>query len=427
MRQIHYKIISQAEPMLMPDGNPYLNTERCEEVLERTSLDARYLGLVLPFIDRRNPEPTIFLDDTEASDALITANTFTEEGKVKLYCAAVPEIEKPRLRLFPPDILQRYHIEIFCEKSTQNHILMPLGERFGSNIVTAVGEFSHTRCLELIERARASGRPVRILYISDFDPAGQSMPVSVARKIEFEIRTKAPDLDVQVRCVALTYEQCQRYRLPRTPIKDGEKRAAGFEARFGEGATELDALEALHPGELERLLEEEIGRYYDDDLDDRIAAVAAEMQSELDRITRSVHRRYAKELAALAKERDVHEKALAKFANKVNKTLNEMRADLEAEAPDPNDADWPEPKEGDEDEAPLYDSTRSYVEQIDFYKKHQGKTIEERKPRKALVPQKHKCVRCGETFMAVRPNAERCEKCKKEHRAELEVKRRAAR
>ena len=76
------------------------------------------------------------------------------------------------------------------------------------------------------------------------------MPVAVARKIEFEIRSNDLDIDIQVRPIILTHKQCKKYRLPRTPIKETERRAAHFEARFGEGATELDALEALHPGEL---------------------------------------------------------------------------------------------------------------------------------------------------------------------------------
>ena len=51
---------------------------------------------------------------------------------------------------------------------------------------------------------------------------------------------------------------------------------------------------------------EEIERYYDSDLDDRIEEVANEMQAELDGITKRVHREYSKELAALDAERKVH-------------------------------------------------------------------------------------------------------------------------
>ena len=94
-----------------------------------------------------------------------------------------------------------------------NDILEPLGISYSVNIVTGIGELSHTRCVELVQRAIASGRPVRILYVSDFDPAGISMPVAVARKIEFAIQAVAAEVDVQVRPIALTYEQCVDYRL----------------------------------------------------------------------------------------------------------------------------------------------------------------------------------------------------------------------
>jgi hypothetical protein len=67
----------------------------------------------------------------------------------------------------------------------------------------------------------------------------------------------------------LTADQCKQYHLPRTPIKDSERRAGVFEARHGAGATELDALEALHPGELRKIVIEAVDHYYDSDLQER--------------------------------------------------------------------------------------------------------------------------------------------------------------
>ena len=72
-----------------------------------------------------------------------------------------------------------------------------------------------------------------------------------------------------------TRKQCIEYKLPRTPLKETERRAARFQERFGEGATELDALEALHPGELRRIIETEIARYHDCDIDRAVEATAA--------------------------------------------------------------------------------------------------------------------------------------------------------
>ena len=90
--------------------------------------------------------------------------------------------------------------------------------------MTGVGEFRSPAASNWSPGHGASGRPVRILYVSDFDPGGMSMPVAVARKIEFYVRSHDETLDIQVRPVVLTEEQCIEYRLPRIPIKASEHR-----------------------------------------------------------------------------------------------------------------------------------------------------------------------------------------------------------
>ena len=79
--------------------------------------------------------------------------------------------------MFSPDIVEDYAIEIWAEKSTMNDVLEPLARRLDVTLVTGVGELSHTHCNMLVKRALAHGRKTRILYISDFDPAGDGMPV----------------------------------------------------------------------------------------------------------------------------------------------------------------------------------------------------------------------------------------------------------
>jgi hypothetical protein len=292
-----------------------------------------------------------------------------------------PTYAAPLLKLFTPEIAQRYVIEIWCEKSTINEILEPLGERFGVNIVTGIGELSHTRCVEVVERARESERPARILYVSDFDPGGDSMPVAVARKIEHLLHISGHDLDIQVRPVVLTYDQCRHYRLPRTPIKKGETRAERFEERFGEGATELDALVELREGELESILEREIMRYYDPTLERRTESVAAQVERDLAQASATVRRRHAGDIAALAAE---HKRLTALLKASERKTAPIMRRierALADAAPDLDDYAWPEPRQGNEDPDPLFDSRRDYIEQINRYKAHQGKPTERRSSR----------------------------------------------
>jgi len=89
------------------------------------------------------------------------------------------------------------------------------------------------------------------------------MPVSVSRKIEFLVHDIADKPDIRLKPLMLTAEQCVEYNLPRTPIKDSDKRKAGFEFRHGTGATELDALEALHPGVMDNIIRDALRPYLD--------------------------------------------------------------------------------------------------------------------------------------------------------------------
>ena len=209
------------------------------------------------------------------------------------------------------------------------------------------------------------------------------MPVAVARKIEHRLYLKNLDhLDVQVRPIALTLEQCEGYRLPRTPIKETERRAAAFEQRNGEGATELDALEAIRPGELRKIVEREILRYFDADLGRAVNHTAAETERSLAAITRDVHAKHRAKVETLRSQFDEiakdHARKIAQWAKDAKPVWRAMEKDLQAQAPDPDDIDWPEPMEGDEDDDPLFDSTRGYVRQMDRYKRHQGKPTSRR-------------------------------------------------
>ena len=171
-----------------------------------------------------------------------------------------------------------------------NDILDPISRRYRVNLQTGVGELSITRTHELFEkRVRQVGRPVRIGYLFDFDPGGQSMPVAVSRKLEFFLRShNGGNHDVKLFPLVLSLEEIKQYKLPRTPIKDSESRKDKFEERFGDGATELDALEALHPGTLETIVCEWIDHYYDHGLEARVEGAKQDLESELNDVRQAV-------------------------------------------------------------------------------------------------------------------------------------------
>ena len=217
--------------------------------------------------------------------------------------------------------------------------------------------------------------PVRIIYIADFDPGGRSLPKAVARKVEFTIAKLKLDVDLKLIPLALTAEQCREYRLPRIPIKETERRKATFESTFGEGATELDALEALYPGELARLLNTEIDNWLDPNLDARSESAHRSLLNDLGIIEWEIRSRYEVQVARLRSAFD----DIVEHINDINDELSDWQeqastlwtqiaADLEEAAPDLSEVEMPESDApGTTDRFVLFDSQRDYFPQMDAY------------------------------------------------------------
>jgi hypothetical protein len=175
-----------------------------------------------------------------------------------------------------------------------------------------------------------------------------------------------------------------RYALPSIPIKESDRRKAGFESRYGMEATELDALEALHPGELARLVENAVLPYRDRELQrrwldaeeeaDRIATDAAEwvardvrdewqaIQNEVREILEGYRGRIAALNADLQLELDPYRPRLEVVRQAIQKAVDtvgdvfELPERPEPDLPEPDDSGW------------LFDSSRDYLTQLAFYK-----------------------------------------------------------
>jgi hypothetical protein len=393
LRRIHYLLVSQADPR-KADGTPYLNTEACWQLLQDASTYARYIGLVDPrrLEDHRNPEPHLpwtWFDDI-VDPALVWDADLPQWAlpTIATDLAADLDLAFPEPRLIGYDYSvasQGYHLEIWVEKSTMNDVLLPIVRRYGAVLVTSVGFQSVTSAVQLItQRVKRDGKPTRVFYISDFDPAGDRMPVALARQIEFWLAEYAHDADIKLQTLALTREQVQHYQLPRVPIKDTDRRKADFEERHGEGAVELDALEALYPGTLTAIVRAALDPYLDRTLEARYTETADEAQTEAadrwreqtedlrdqlaeirDEVT-TIYRRYQEELERL-------QTALEQELAPLHEALGELELDVKRamEAFDPPLPERPA-AEGvcDDDTAWLYDSARTYAEQLRAYKAH---------------------------------------------------------
>jgi hypothetical protein len=197
--------------------------------------------------------------------------------------------------------------------------------------------------------------------------------------------------DVKLEPIALTAEQVDKYELPRIPIKDQDVRKANFEDRRGEGAVELDALEALHSGVLETLVRSAFETYRDPHLPDRLAEAEDEAQEVADEAWEEATRERRERLAEY--RADV-KGITAKFRQRLRAMDEELQGELApykvllefeeqefrdelGDLVDSLDIEFPERPEGEidwPDESDfLFDSDRDYGEQLEHYKRHKAR------------------------------------------------------
>jgi hypothetical protein len=380
LRRLHYVAVSTE--VELPDGSTYDNTEKAWQTLVKAAATARALGLVDPalIVDARNPEATINFPHRPAplpgaGFELLDVNWTVPTLNFRSAWMSFPEPIVYGYEWEPGD--EPVHVEVWVEKTTMDDVLRPLCQRYNVNYQSGPGFSSITRIVDLIHRA-ARDRPVRVLYVSDYDPAGVHMPKSVARQIEFYADE---GLDIALTPLVLISAQVAEYDLPRTPIKESDRRRGKFEAANGRGAVELDALEALHPGVLAEIVRDAIAEHRDRDYrselyeaeadaeqatndewlamtadeQDRLAAIEAQVNEVVDRYRDEINdltERIGTDLAGPTDD-------LAQLAERVD----DLQRAFDVELPDrpvayvDSDADdW------------LYHSHRHWLDQLDAYR-----------------------------------------------------------
>ena len=375
LRRMHYALVSQSPPIPRHDGRPYENTQRCWDYLCSAGKYARYLNLVSPdsFVDRRNPEAKVSADLYAHWPEAQVSTDGSYGVDISLPDAPdAPDYDLTGISGWGVDA-QPYMVEIWIEKSTMNDVVLPLCHKYSMNLVTGLGELSITAIREFLRRAARKGRPVRILYVADWDPAGLGMPISVARKIEFFLSNDEAyeDLDIRLQPVLLTAEQIETYNLPRVPVKDSDKRKASFEASHGEGQVELDALEALYPGTLVEILEAAILRYYDIDLTRRLQGAHNEYRARLDN-ERAITLNTFPEVAELQEQyeqlADSFREGMEDLQAEMKQVWDKVSTRMEAQLDTITKPTIPTAELDDEPEGQLYQSDRDYHDQLASYK-----------------------------------------------------------
>ena len=301
---------------------------------------------------------------------------------------------------YSPD-LQPHVVEIWSE--VEDDSLRSLAYRLGVNYVPGLGFASLTAIKTMLRRLEVSGKPGRILYIADFDPAGQAMSIATARHCQFacwELEEVAGSVapSIKVDNVAITAEQVEALGIPRIPIKEKDPRKARFELKHGVGAVEVEALDATHPHFLRDTLTERIKDLKDAGLKGRVKEAGEEAHAALaDAVNEVVadHRDDLQDIARrsqqIADRYDGLYEALGeevaeryrRLASRFERHMSPLRAqvgeieDAVRRVLESLDVDLPDLPEGesreDEEREWLFDSERDFMEQTNHFRRAQGK------------------------------------------------------
>ncbi len=268
LRGFHYWVQSQG--IQKPDGVKYAHgdpkTSKEEQdkapakdwtYLLKSSQLARYLGIGkwANLVDLKHPDPQDYDNYWIGSGLAHTGEVDAQSELNDKLTGLVDEFLRTLLNQAPryhTDGYQMYHMEVLCEKGSMGFVIEPACRRYGACYQPFVGQASVEKINMMAERAikaAAAGKAVRIFYISDWDRYGKSMIPAVARKIEF--MTFGQKADIKLSRLAMTDEQIQKFKLP-------------FAPKHGEDVVELDALEAIHPGALGKIVLDALRPYYDD-------------------------------------------------------------------------------------------------------------------------------------------------------------------
>ena len=330
IRRLHYFALAQPQHR-KPNGRVYCNTTADWKFLICACKFARYLNL-LPyeaFVDRRNLfRSAPLLSHEEVSEQVLYQRLMSE---------TMEKLRKSYLKLMLTK-LARASVEIWVEKSTAADLVAPLAEKYGLTIVSSMGDISLTAVWNLIRRVSKIRKPVRIFFISDFDAAGENMPISVARKIEFLLRQQRLNrkLDIKLKPLLLTKKQCETFCLPGAPVPERKGRNCSFAKYHGHSVVEMHALEAARPGYVRRLVESRMKKYVDLSKLTRFVRAANVITSQLSR-----------QIIEMI-ERDTDLKTISRAAEKFRSRMT-WRGDCDPDEP------W------------LFDSRRDYMTQLAAY------------------------------------------------------------
>ena len=135
-----------------------------------------------------------------------------------------------------------HKVEVWCESRSIASMIVGLCKEYAVSLYPCGGFPSKTFCYEA---AICYSKPVSIIYIGDYDPAGVLIDATIMRELR-----KHTNVEIDFKRIAITPEQIAEYNLPTKPRKESEKRS--------QHVTVAVEAESMRAGVMRGLLEDEI-------------------------------------------------------------------------------------------------------------------------------------------------------------------------
>lgn len=148
---------------------------------------------------------------------------------------------------------QEYAPEVWIEKDALVGVIEPVCRRWQVPFFACRGYSSQSeqwRAGKRFETMIGRDRTPIVFHLGDHDPSGIDMTRDNADRLGMFAYS-----EIEVRRLALNWDQVQQYNPPPNPAKETDSRAAGYVERFGQSSWELDALD---PTVIDQLIETHI-------------------------------------------------------------------------------------------------------------------------------------------------------------------------
>ncbi len=245
IRSIHYQLFSKH---IIP------NTITAYKNVDRILVKARKEGVV---------------DDSKIVDSSKPSTFWQTYLDLSYFKAKVPSLYHKDYWWEQPN-----RVEVWCEKDTLSGLLLPICARYQVPLVVGRGYQSLTHKKNAEIRFENSTQDYIVLYLGDFDASG----LDISRDLEEHLGYAC-----EYKRIGLTLEQVTKNKLSPVLTKKSDSKAAGFVAKYGHNAAELDA---LPPKKLEELVITEIEkcinrRLWDKDKSKKEESIEIERLEEL--------------------------------------------------------------------------------------------------------------------------------------------------